>query len=140
MLTGAITMVSAFGVYIIFRVASAETTTYQSRAGPSERRWAKRFIVTVAPAGFFLGAFVGFASGFHFFLLIFGFSLFPAGIMAFKDNGKVSKRDQEIAPFLRSLGNVTASTGTTTAVALGKLDRLTRHTGTDNTAVADPIA
>ncbi|PKB72574.1 MAG: hypothetical protein BZY75_06360 [SAR202 cluster bacterium Io17-Chloro-G7] len=123
MLTGAMTMVSAFGVYIIFRVAPAETTTYQSRAGPSERRRAKRFIVTVAPAGFFLGAFLGFASGFHFFLLIFGFSLFPAGIMAFKDNGKVSKRDQEIAPFLRSLGNVTASTGTTTAVALSKLDR-----------------
>ena len=128
MLTGAMTMVSAFGVYIIFRTAPAETTTYQSRHGPSERRWAKRLIFTVAPAGFFLGAFVGFTSGFHFFLLIFGFSLFPAGVMAFLDNGKVGKRDQEIAPFLRSLGNVTASTGSTTSVALGKLDRRSLNT------------
>ena len=128
MLTGAMTMVSAFGVYIIFRTAPAETTTYQSRHGPSERRWAKRFIVTVAPAGFFLGAFVGFTSGFHFFLLIFGFSLFPTGVMAFKDNGKVGKRDQEIAPFLRSLGNVTGSTGTTTSVALEKIDRRSLNT------------
>jgi len=128
MLTGAMTMVSAFGVYIIFRTAPAETTTYQNRYGPPERRWAKRFMVTVAPAGFFLGAYLGFTSGFHFFLLIFGFSLFPAGVMAFLDNGKVSKRDQEIAPFLRSLGNVTASTGTTTSVALGKIDRRSLNT------------
>ena len=123
MLTGVMSLVSAFGVYIIFRIAPSETTTYMSRHGPKERRWAKRLIITVAPAGFLLGAVLGFSAGFHLFSLLFGISLLPAGIMAFLDNGKISKRDQEIAPFLRSLGNVTASTGTTTSVSLGLLDR-----------------
>lgn len=123
MLTAAMTMVSAFGVYIIFRTAPVEVRTYQSRRGPRERRWAKRLLFTLGPAGFLLGAFVGFSAGFHFFLILFGLSLLPAGVMAFLDNGKINKRDQEIAPFLRSLGNVTASMGTTTAVALEKIDR-----------------
>ena len=35
----------------------------------------------------------------------------------------MSKRDQELAPFLRSLGNVTASLGTTISASLEKIDR-----------------
>lgn len=123
MLTLAMTIVSAFGVYIIMRTAPAEGSTYQTRMGPKERRWAKRLIVTVAPAGLILGTIVGFSSGIHFFFMILGFSLLPAGIMAFLDSGKVNQRDQEIAPFLRSLGNVTASMGTTVSVSLEKIDR-----------------
>ena len=121
--TGAMTLVSVFGVYIIFRTAPIEQRTYQSRKGPSERRWAKRLLVTVAPVGFLLGAMAGLGAGFHFFLLIFGFSLLPAGIMAMRDNAKVNNRDQEAATFLRSPGNVTTSMGSTTSAALEKIDR-----------------
>ena len=122
-LTGATTMVSAFGVYIIYRIAPYEVKTYQSRHGPKERQWAKRLFYTVAPAGFLIGTVVGFTQGFHFFLILFGMGLLPSGVMAWLDNGKVNKRDQEIAPFLRSLGNVTASLGTTVSVSLDKIDR-----------------
>ncbi len=122
-LTGATTMVSTFGVYIIYRIAPYEVKTYQNRRGPKERRWAKRLFYTAAPAGFLLGAVVGFTHGFHFFLILFGISLLPCGVMAWLDNAKVNNRDQEVAPFLRSLGNVTASLGTTVAAALDKIDR-----------------
>ena len=123
LLTGAMTMVSAFGVYIIARTAPYEISTYQNRRGPVERQWAKRLILFVAPPGFVFGLLVGYIYGFHFFFLVFGFSLLPAGIMAWLDNGKVNKRDQELAPFIRSLGNVTSSLGSTVAAALEKLDR-----------------
>ena len=104
MLTGAMTMVSAFGVYIIFRTAPAETRTCQNRRGPVERQWAKRLMVTVVPAGVIIGLFAASSMGLHFFFIILGFSLLPAGIMAYLDNGKLNRRDQEIAPFLRSWG------------------------------------
>ena len=123
MLTGATTIVSGFGVFIIYRIAPYEITTYQHRRGPKERQWAKRLFYTVVPFGFLLGAVVGFTQGFHFFLILLGASLLPSGIMAWLDNGKVNKRDQEVAPFLRSLGNVTASLGTTVGAALDKIDR-----------------
>ena len=122
-LTGATTMVSAFGVYIIYRIAPYEVKTYQSRHGPKERQWAKRLFYTVVPAGFLIGIVVGFTQGFPFFLILLGMALLPSGVMAWIDNGKVNKRDQEIAPFLRSLGNVTASLGTTVSVSLDKIDR-----------------
>ena len=122
-LTGATTMVSGFGVFIIYRIAPYEITTYQHRHGPKERHWAKRLFYSVTPLGFLIGAVVGFTQGFHFFLILLGVSLLPSGILAWIDNGKVNKRDQEVAPFLRSLGNVTASLGTTVGGALDKIDR-----------------
>ena len=122
-LTGATTMVSGFGAFIIYRIAPYEITTYQSRRGPKERQWAKRLFYSVVPLGFLIGVVVGFTQGLHFFLLLLGASLLPSGIMAWIDNGKVNKRDQEIAPFLRSLGNVTSSLGTTVGAALEKIDR-----------------
>ena len=110
-LTGSMTMVSAFGVYIIFRTAPVEVRTYQNRRGPKERRWAKRLSFTLVPGGVFLGALVGLNYGFELFLITLGISLLPTGILAWMDNSKVNKLDQEVAPFLRSLGNVTASMG-----------------------------
>jgi flagellar protein FlaJ len=123
LLTGAMSMVSTFGVYIIFRVAPNESKTFQNRRGPPERQWAKKLLFTVAPAGFVIGILLALAFGFHTLLLVFGFSLLPSGIMAWLDNGKVNKQDQEAAPFIRSLGNVTASLGTTLGAALVKIDR-----------------
>ena len=123
MLTGAMTMVSAFGVYIIFRTAPPEVKTYQNRHGPKERRWAKRLLSILLPIGVLLGAVAGISMGIHFFFIILGFCLLPPGIMAFLDNGKVNNRDQEVAAFLRSLGNVTASLGTTVGASLEKIDR-----------------
>ena len=55
-------------------------------------------------------------------MLIFGFSLFPSGFVAWRENGKLDRLDEEIAIFLRSLGKVTASLGTTVSASLSKID------------------
>jgi len=122
-LTGATFMVSAFGVYIIHRTAPHETKTYQSRGGPKERRWAKRLFCTVVPVGFLVALFLAYHYGFALFLLVVGFALLPSGVLAWIDNTKINTLDQEAATFIRSLGNVTASLGTTLGSALGKIDR-----------------
>ena len=123
MLTGTMLMVCAFGVYIIYRTAPYEIKTYQNRRGPVERVWARRLFFTLVPAGILIGIYLAYSYGFHFFLLSLGFSLFPSGLMAWIDNGRVNQRDQETATFVRSLGNVTASLGTTLGGSLVKIDR-----------------
>ena len=110
-------------VYIIYRTAPYETKTYQSHRGPIQRYWAKRLFYTLVPAGLLIGIYLGYTYGFHVFLFVLGLALFPSGFMAWLDNGRVNQRDQEAATFVRSLGNVTASLGTTLGAALAKIDR-----------------
>lgn len=123
MLTFSMIMVSSFGVYIIYRTAPQEIKTFQAKKGPIQRRWAKRLFVLLVPAGILFGAVLGFKFGFAGFLLVFGFSLFPSGFVAWRENGKLDQIDQEIAIFIRSLGKVTAALGTTIGASLGKIDR-----------------
>ena len=122
-LSGGMLFVCAFGVYIIYRTAPYEVRTYQNRAGPPERRWAKRLLITILPIGLVLSGYAGYTHGIPYLMLCLGFALAPAGIMAWMDNNKVNKRDLEAAPFIRTLGNVTASLGTTLGVSLSKIDR-----------------
>ena len=123
MLTFAMVMVSSFGCYIIYRTAPYEVKTYQNRRGPVERYWAKRLFKTLVPAGILIGIYLGYTYGFAYFLLCLGLALFPSGFMAWMDNSRLNQRDQEAATFVRSLGNVTASLGTTLGAALIKIDR-----------------
>ena len=123
MLTMTMVMVSGFGVYIIYRTAPYESKPYQNRRGPAERYWAKRLFYALVPASILIGTYLGFTYGFPFFLFSLGFALFPSGFMAWLDNGRVNQRDQEAATFVRSLGHVTASLGTTLGASLVKIDR-----------------
>ncbi|PKB79131.1 MAG: hypothetical protein BZY88_14985 [SAR202 cluster bacterium Io17-Chloro-G9] len=122
MLTFTMIMVSTFGVYIIFRTAPQEIKPYQFKKGPIQRRLAKRLFYILVPAGIFFGLILSFKLGFSGLLLVFGFSLFPSGFVAWRENGKLDQIDQEIAIFLRSLGKVTSSLGTTIGNSLGKID------------------
>ncbi len=123
MLTFSMFMVTSFGVYIIYRTSPYEVKTYQNKRGPRERQLAIRFFYLFVPAGAVLGIAVAFTLGLGFALLIIGFSLLPCGIMAWADDRKIDQLDQETSAFIRALGNVAASLGTTTANALDKLDR-----------------
>jgi flagellar protein FlaJ len=121
----AITMffVTGFGVYIIYRTSPYEVKTYQNKNGPKERQWARRFFYYLAVPGAVLASIVIVAEGLATGLLIIGFSLLPTGVMAWLDDRKIDKLDAETSVFIRALGNVSASLGSTVAAALAKIDR-----------------
>ena len=123
LMTTAVCVVSAFGVYIIFRTAPSETLNYRNRQGPKILRWAKRSFFMLVPASVLIGVFLAFNYGFPWFLICVGIALAPPGLLAWLDSGRVNKTDQEVATFIRSLGNVTASLGTTLSGSLAKIDR-----------------
>ncbi|PKB65007.1 MAG: hypothetical protein BZY80_01455 [SAR202 cluster bacterium Io17-Chloro-G2] len=122
MLTFSMVAVSSFGVYIIYRTAPVEVKTYKFRRGPVLRRLAVRVFLFMVPAGFALGAIIGLQYGQEYFFLIAGACMFPSGFLAMKENGQIDKIDQEVAIFVRSLGKVTATLGTTVARSLSKID------------------
>jgi flagellar protein FlaJ len=55
-------------------------------------------------------------------MIVGGIFLFPVGLVVMADDRKVSKRDTDIAPFLRSLGGLMQAIGATAAEAMGRLD------------------
>jgi len=123
MLTFAMVFVTAFGVYIIFRTAPAEEIVYQNRRGPKHRRTSKRLLMIGAPAGVVVGLLLSLNYGLPMLLIMIGLGLLPSGVFAWIDNGNIGKIDKEASAFIRSLGNVTASLGSTVSVGLEKIDR-----------------
>lgn len=111
------------GVFIIYRTAPFEVTTFQNRHGPKGRWWAKRLLYTFFPAGVLVALYLGYNYGVGAFLMILGLSMLPTGVLAWQDNGRLSKLDQEGATFIRSLGHITASLNSTMSVAMAKIDR-----------------
>ncbi len=116
-------MVTGFGAYIIYRTAPYEVKTYRSRRGPKTRWLALRLFYILVPIGVLLGIYYGLFYGMGATLLIIGLSLAPSGVLAYIDDRKLNKLDQETPGFIRALGNVSAALGTTVANALGKLDQ-----------------
>jgi flagellar protein FlaJ len=55
--------------------------------------------------------------------LVLGFAILPTGVMAWLDDRNVDKLDQETSTFIRAIGNVSASLGSTIGTALSKMDR-----------------
>ena len=55
-------------------------------------------------------------------LIVIGLFLSPIGFAAVVDDGKISKRDNEIATFLRSLGGTMQAIGDTASEAMGRIE------------------
>ena len=118
-------------VYIILRVAPVEEITYETPyAVPRERRLARRWLAILAPTGAVvsvalligLGSQISFVTAVAIIFLVMGLSLAPSGFYAWKDHTKVTKLDQELPTFLRTMGNVAGATGRTLQESLRRID------------------
>ena len=124
-------LLMAVAVYIILRVAPVEETTYEtSYALPRERRLARRLLVVVTPVGavvsvtllVLLGSQISFVTAVAILFLVMGVSMAPAGFYAWRDSNKVSKLDEALPTFLRTMGNVAGATGRTLQESLRRID------------------
>ena len=117
-------------VYVILKVAPVEEITYESaNAVPRNRRLARRFLVTLVPAGavvatitvIVLDAQLSFIAQMSVVSLVMGASFIPTGILAWKDDTSVAQIDSELPTFLRTMGNVAGSTGATLQESLRRI-------------------
>lgn len=127
-LAGTMFLMSCMGVFVIYASAPYEVVAHKEEHGPIARRRAVRMFVLAAPMGAVTAVVVALAQttvqeGLGWALIAFGASLVPAGVFAYVDDMRVRNVDAEVAGFVRALGAVTASLGSTLTVGVQKLDR-----------------
>lgn len=115
--------ITFFGSYVINKAAPYEIKPYRGRRGPRYRRLAVTLFLLGLPLGAAGAALAALHWGPGVAFLAFGGALLPSGVLAFLDDMAVNKLDQEVAAFVRTLGNIAGSLGSTLSVAVNRLDR-----------------
>lgn len=115
-------MTTGIGVWLIWLVSPKETTTLKA-AGSREQKLASRLFKPILVAAVVVGALFMFTGqNIGIGLITVSAIIFPVGLIMTRDNRKVTKRDDEVGTFLRSLGGVCNALGTTINSALGRID------------------
>jgi len=116
-------LTSVMGAWILSRSAPREVRGVFSPDGPKVQRLAVRLgkilPVVVVISGLLLlmlGADLGVV------LMLAAVILLPLGVISVAGDRQINRKDKEIGPFLRSLGGMTTSTGTTLTEALTRLN------------------
>ncbi len=116
-------IVTVAGSWFIYRAAPKETKVHSLPHRSKEQELARHIARLVLPAG---GLFVIFLIVLRvdigWMMMSAGAFLFPLGLVSKIDDIKISKRDADIAGFLRSLGGVSQAIGATVNEAMGRLD------------------
>ena len=114
-----VAIAGAFGVaWIMFRTAP-ETFTVSLAKGSKEQRLSRKLFLILAPTALAVSAalaVLGVPLG--WVLIVAAVLLAPIGVVSSIADGKISRKDSEISPFLRSLGGTASSRGTTLKEAL----------------------
>jgi flagellar protein FlaJ len=126
MMTGLITtgfLLSAFGAGIILRSAPREVMTVSPSKGSPEQRRALRLARLIVPIALMSGMVLNLL-GLDLGWILIGIAvlLLPVGIVSLMSDRITTKKDVEFSTFLRSLGGMATSTGTTLKQALTKID------------------
>ena len=115
-------MTTSVGVWLIWVVSPKEITVLKW-PGSKEQKIAKKLFKPVLAA--VIGISVTFlitGQNLGFGLIIIAIVVFPLGFIMSRDDRKITKRDNEVGTFLRSLGGVCAALETTVNSALGRID------------------
>jgi len=127
MMAGTVVMIAGLGTYLIYRAAPVEAYTYDGvKSMTSYRSMSRKALLFGVPVGLLSAMLIG--SRFELFpgtaiaFTCVGASLFPAGILAMKDDADVRKLDSSLHTFLRTIGNIAGSIGSDLGRALEHID------------------
>lgn len=113
---------TAVGVWLIYLMSPIEGKVLHW-AGSGRAHPILKFLkvlVPVAAVACIVLVVLGFSAG--WVMLIGAALVFPLGFIAVSNDKKVTKKDAEVGPFLRSLGGVCSAIGTTVKEAVGRMD------------------
>lgn len=116
-------MMSLFGAWIIWRSAPQETMIVSPSQGSMEQQRARKLFRSITPIGVAsIAVFNLLKVPLGWVLVFVAFLLLPVGIVSLLSDKKTTKKDVEFSTFLRSLGGMATSSGTTLKQALAKVD------------------
>jgi flagellar protein FlaJ len=122
-LAGLMVCVTFIGGWLIFTVAPLEVKTHSLKYKSPEQERAGKLAKILIPLSALLGFGVGFLFGLGPALIVAGLAIAPIGYIAMRDDWAIDARDRDIATFVRALGSVMGSVGTTITEGLSRLNR-----------------
>jgi flagellar protein FlaJ len=116
-------MVTCAGGWIIFTVAPHEVKSHRLKRRSAEQASMENLgLVVVSLCGpVIVGLWLLFSLAVGF--IVASLMLTPIAYLAWVDDKKITRRDMDLAVFLRSLGSVMGAVGTTTTEGLSRLNR-----------------
>lgn len=117
------TMMAGFGAWIIQRSAPRETIIIAGPEGSTEHRRSARYarmLLPIAVTSAMILNLIGVDLG--WILILVSVLMLPIGVTSMRGDSRVTKKDTEFSTFLRSLGGMATSSGTTLKGALVKID------------------
>lgn len=116
-------LVTLAGAWVIFGNAPHEVKTHRlARKSPEQYQMA-RLGQILLPVSVVTGVVLNITFGMGVAFIGSAVALAPLGYVALRDDWKVDGRDHDIATFLRALGGVMGTAGTTVTEALSRLNR-----------------
>lgn len=115
--------IAGFGAFIIMRSAPKEVMTVPAAKGSPEQKKSLQLSRMLIPGSVALGvvlALVGLPISWS--LMIAAGTLLPVGYISMQSDKLIVKKDVEFSTFLRSLGGMATSSGTTLKQSLTKID------------------
>jgi|WetSurMetagenome_2_1015567.scaffolds.fasta_scaffold00944_23 archaeal flagellar protein FlaJ len=122
-LTALTILTTIFGAWFLFHTAPRETKNHKLPYRSREQDLIRSLTKLILPLGLITLVFliiIGASLG--MLMVAAGIFLFPIGFIATIDDSKISKRDNDISAFLRSLGGVMQAIGATATEAMGRID------------------
>lgn len=115
---------TVFGVWVMYRSAPKEIKTHRLSSTSKAQEIARKalFYVSIPLAVLALPALIFTNAGLGWSLIVLGLIICPTGIFAWWDDRRIDKNDEDIAGFIRSLGGITKTIGTTITEAISRLD------------------
>lgn len=116
-------MMSGMGAWVIQRSAPRETTNVPVALGSFEQKRAMKWFKIAVPAGLVAAVIlqlIGLPLG--WILIIVSIMILPVGVASLISDQRLAKKDVEFATFLRSVGGMSTSTGSTLKQALTRID------------------
>jgi len=116
-------VMAGFGAWIIYRSAPQEVMTVKPSLGSMEQRRALSLFRSLVPAAVVATVSLGlFGLPLGWVLIIGAAIILPIGVISLRSDRKTTKKDVEFSTFLRSVGGMATSSGTTLKQALTKID------------------
>jgi flagellar protein FlaJ len=116
-------VITIAGVYLIYRSAPHDGSIHNSEVNSREQTIARSLVKIILPLCLFEIIFLVITGASLGAILLFpGLTLFPLGFMAYLNDSKIRKRDNDIAGFLRSLGSMSQAINVNTNEAIVRLD------------------
>jgi len=120
--TAAVGAVS-LGAWIIYLSAPKEAFVRTVGLTSADQKRAMTLFRVMVPPGAAIAAILLMIAGIGPALMVFAFSMLPAGYIMNRDSKRMAKRDFDMAVFVRILGGVASAIGTTLGEAIGRIDR-----------------